>query len=66
MRLKLQEIIDNEDKHRPFSDDELVKELDEDGPERGVCRTVTSTAEFEDFVRRDDVRTGRKLYFSSQ
>ena len=29
VRLKLQEIIDNEDKQRPYSDDELVKELDE-------------------------------------
>ncbi len=31
VRLKLQEIIDNEDKHRPYSDDELVKELDKHG-----------------------------------
>jgi RNA polymerase sigma-54 factor len=31
VRLKLQEIIDHEDKHRPFSDDELVKELDKHG-----------------------------------
>jgi RNA polymerase sigma-54 factor len=31
VRLKLQEIIDNEDKHRPYSDDELVKELDKCG-----------------------------------
>ncbi|HWA98417.1 MAG TPA: RNA polymerase sigma-54 factor, partial [Pirellulales bacterium] len=31
VRLKLQEIIDHEDKHRPFSDDELVKELEKHG-----------------------------------
>jgi RNA polymerase sigma-54 factor len=27
IRLKLQELVDNEDKSRPYSDDELVKEL---------------------------------------
>ena len=31
VRLKLQEIIDAEEKHRPYSDDELVKELDKHG-----------------------------------
>src|SRR5215813_3702077 len=31
VRLKLQEIIDHEDKHRPFSDDELVKEVEKHG-----------------------------------
>ncbi|HTM56132.1 MAG TPA: RNA polymerase factor sigma-54 [Pirellulales bacterium] len=31
VRLKLQEIIDNEDKHHPLSDDELVKELAKHG-----------------------------------
>src|SRR5690606_19998843 len=31
VRLKLQEIIDNENKQRPFSDDELVKELEKHG-----------------------------------
>lgn len=31
VRLKLQEIIDHEDKHHPFSDDELVKRLAEHG-----------------------------------
>ncbi len=31
VRLKLQEIIDHEDKHKPFSDDELVKEVEKHG-----------------------------------
>jgi len=31
VRLKLQEIVDREDKQNPFSDDELVKELDKHG-----------------------------------
>jgi len=31
VRIKLQEIVDHEDKHHPFSDDELVKELAKHG-----------------------------------
>ena len=31
VRLKLQEIVDHEDKHKPYSDDELVKRLAEHG-----------------------------------
>lgn len=31
VRLKLQEIIDHEDKHKPLSDDELVKKLADEG-----------------------------------
>lgn len=40
VRLKLQEIVDNEDKSKPFSDDALVKELDKAGIQV-ARRTVT-------------------------
>ncbi|MBX7168752.1 MAG: RNA polymerase factor sigma-54 [Pirellulales bacterium] len=40
IRLKLQEIIDKEDKHNPLSDDELVKELEKHGL-KVARRTVT-------------------------
>ena len=40
VRLKLQEIIDNEDKQHPLSDDELVKELAKHGM-TVARRTVT-------------------------
>ncbi|HEX4128915.1 MAG TPA: RNA polymerase factor sigma-54 [Pirellulales bacterium] len=40
VRLKLEEIIEHEDKHRPFSDDELVKELEKHGL-KVARRTVT-------------------------
>jgi RNA polymerase sigma-54 factor len=40
VRLKLQDIIDHEDKHRPFSDDELVKEVEKHGL-KVARRTVT-------------------------
>ncbi|MEX2560878.1 MAG: RNA polymerase factor sigma-54 [Pirellulales bacterium] len=40
VRLKLQEIIDHENKQNPFSDDELVKELDKHGL-KVARRTVT-------------------------
>jgi RNA polymerase sigma-54 factor len=40
VRLKLQEIVDCEDKHKPFSDDELVKQLAQHGI-KVARRTVT-------------------------
>lgn len=40
IRLKLQEIVDNEDKHAPFSDDDLVSELAKHGL-KVARRTVT-------------------------
>jgi RNA polymerase sigma-54 factor len=40
VRLKLHEIVDAEDKHRPYSDDELVKELEKHGL-KVARRTVT-------------------------
>lgn len=40
VRLKLQEIVDNEDKSNPFSDDDLVKELAQHGI-KVARRTVT-------------------------
>ena len=40
IRIKLQEIIDGEDKHKPLSDDGLVKELDKHGL-KVARRTVT-------------------------
>lgn len=40
VRLKLQEIVDNEDKSKPLSDDALVKKLDEAGV-KVARRTVT-------------------------
>jgi RNA polymerase sigma-54 factor len=40
VRLKLQEIIDNEDKQKPYSDDELVKQLAAQGL-KVARRTVT-------------------------
>ena len=40
IRLKLQEVVDNEDKTKPFSDDELVKQLQKHGL-KVARRTIT-------------------------
>ena len=40
IRIKLQELVDNEDKRKPYSDDELVKELGRHGL-KVARRTVT-------------------------
>lgn len=40
IRIKLQELVDNEDKSKPYSDDELVKELHRHG-QKVARRTVT-------------------------
>ena len=40
VRIKLQEIVDGEDKQKPFSDDELVRQLDREGL-KVARRTVT-------------------------
>ena len=40
VRIKLQEIVDQEDKQKPFSDDELVRQLGREGL-KVARRTVT-------------------------
>ncbi len=62
VRLKLQEVVDNEDKQKPFSDDELVKQLAEHGltvARRTVTKyrkamNIPSSRQRRDWLKKDE------------
>jgi RNA polymerase sigma-54 factor len=62
VRLKLQEVVDQEDKQKPFSDDELVKQLAEHGltvARRTVTKyrksmNIPSSRQRRDWLKKDE------------